>query len=328
MRNAMLADAAFGGAEDLIGMVNAAGGKDKGISKLRANATTLLPDDWKRIDKVVVEVAQPILVGIQDLRSRPALVDTFDAFSATVLGYNRISDIEDAIHVMELEERGNNDLPQYDQVLIPAPFVSKTFRINSRELVMSRNSGTPLDTSLAALCSTKVAQKLEKTLMVGASSYKAGGAVIYGYADHPNRITGSLGTSWSTETGDNIIIKICAMMQAAINKNHFGPFVLYCPVAYAGPLNKDMGTSKSTPIIERIRQLDGIDDVKFSTNLTTDNVVMVEMSPATIQLAVGLDITNIPWNTPVGSLNMIVAACMIPKIIVDQNSQTGIVHYS
>ena len=309
---------------DLVAAVTAAGG----VQKIRGNATTLLPYDWQRIDTTVVQVAQPILVGIQSLRSRAALVDTFDAFSVMALGYDQVSDVEAASLVMELEERPGNDLPTFNRVLIPAPFVTKSFRVNSRELNVSRNGGAPLDTTAAALSSVKVAQKLEGLLFNGASSYKAAGGTIYGYTDHPNRITGSLGTSWSTETGDDIVAKVCDMQQAAINKNHFGPFELYCPVAYSTPLNKDLSTTKDTPIIERLRKIDGIEDVKFSSVLAADNVVLVEMSPATIQLCIGLDITNIPWNTPVGSLNMIVAACMIPKIKIDQAGQCGVVHFS
>lgn len=313
-----------GAGGDLVARVLKAGG----IQKMRANATTLREKEWESVDGAVIGAAQPLLVGINDLRARPALVRPFDAMSVTALTYDVSSDMEDAELSMKLSQRARNDRAIFTRTIVPAPFTTKFFEIDARDLNVSRNGGAPLDTTSAALAGIKVAQMLEQVLFRGASTYKAAGGTLYGYCDFPSRNTGSLGTSWATETGDNIMLKVTAMMAASIADYHYGPWMLYVPQAYSAPLNKDLKAASDKSIISRIREIDGIIDVKVAPKLTAENVVLVEMSPSTIQLGVGMDITNIPWNTETGDLMHIVAACMIPLPKADGNGNCGIVHYS
>jgi len=48
----------------------------------------------------------------------------------------------------------------------------------------------------------------------------------------------------------------------------------------------------------------------------------------TIELVMGMDITNIPWNTETGDLMHLVAACIIPLPKADADGRCGIVHAS
>jgi uncharacterized linocin/CFP29 family protein len=310
--------------KDLAARVLAAGG----VQELRALATTLREKEWETIDTAIVNIARPLLVGVNDLRARPELVKTIDAMQTTVLAYDKISDLEAAEITMKLSQRPKADRPTYARAYVPLPFFTKFFQLDARELNMGRKLGTPLDTSAAAASSAKVAELAEQTLFNGASSYTAAGGTLYGYTDFPSRNTVSLGTSWVTESGENIVIKVIALIDASVADNHFGPWILYVPQAYAGALSKDHKANSSLTVSERIRAISGIIDVKVAPKLTANNVVLVEMSPLTIELVMGMDITNIPWNTEVGDLMHLVAACMIPLPKADADGRCGIVHAS
>ena len=310
--------------KDLAARVLAAGG----VQELRANATTLEEKEWEIVDKAISNIARPLLVGVNDLRDKPELVKTIDAMQSTVLAYDKISDLEEAEITMKLSQRPRNDRPTYERAYVPLPFFTKFFQLDARELNMGRKLGTPLDTSAAAAASVKVAELAEQVLFRGASSYTAAGGVLYGYCDFPDRNTLSLGTSWVTETGENIVLDVISFINASVADNHYGPWMLYVPQAYAGALSKDHKANSSLTVAERIRSISGIIDVKVAPKLAADNVVLVEMSPMTIELVMGMDITNIPWNTETGDLMHLVAACIIPLPKADADGRCGIVHAS
>ncbi|GAF68285.1 unnamed protein product, partial [marine sediment metagenome] len=223
-----------------VGNINEVGGavaakllrNNMDVECLRTNET-LLHEEWLTIDKVVLEAAQLRQVGVADLRSRGLTHTVPNGLSKTVLGYQDMSDIEDAVASMDGLTRGERDRPEYDLAYLPLPIIHKDFSFTAREIAESRNGGQPLDTTMASMAAQKVTEKVENWLYQGSGTFTYGGGTIYGYEDAPQRTTRSMATAaWDTDTAANILTQVIAMKQDLIDDRRYGPYVLYVPTAY------------------------------------------------------------------------------------------------
>lgn len=300
------------------------------VPQMVANAT-LRKDEWKQYDTAVLKAAQQRLVGVADLRSRGLEYKT-PGLSKTVLEYEDASDMEGAQLSMDGATRGNNDRVEYNLRYLPLPICHKDFEINARALAASRNGGSAIDTTNAELAGQKVAELAESVLFTGYSTFTFGGGSLYGYLDHPSRITGSLTVHWdhSGVTGATILADVLNMKQASINYRHYGPWVLYIPTAYEKVLDNDYATGYPKSIRQRLLEIDGIEDIKVADKQTADTVLLVEMMATTVREVVGLDITTVEWEVEGGMiLKYKVMAIMVPQIRAEAGqSKTGVVHYS
>jgi uncharacterized linocin/CFP29 family protein len=300
------------------------------VNSLRQNATTLRHEEWQFYDKAVVEIARPTLVGVNDLRAA-GLVFNLDGMANTVLMWETISDTEDALLGMDPGLEVKNDRQEFVPNYLPLVITSKSFKIGVRELNASRKGTQSLDATLAQNAAFKVADKIEEVLFRGASTYKFGDGILYGYCDHPNRNLVTLGTHWdaSAATGATIVAQVLDMVQAAINDNCYGPYGLYVPPAYASVIADDYKTYSSVTIAQRIQEIQNMQFVKVAPKLAANNVVLVQLSKNTVEMIIGMDVTNVPWDSPGGFyLNHKVMAIMVPRIKADQDGRCGIVHCS
>lgn len=290
---------------------------------------TLRKDEWKLLDETVVEISKQRLVGAADLISRGLVYNISNGLGTTVLEFETESDFNDAEMNMDGVARGNNDRPNYEIGYLPLPIIHKDYQISARVLESSRRIGRPLDTTSAAIAARKVSEKIETVLFTGASSYTFGGGVIRGYTDHASRVTGNLADAWD-ETNADPVADIIAMKAALIAKKHYGPYMVYIPTNFETVLDEDYNaTYPSRTIKERLRQIDNVIDVKVADKLTADKVVMVEMSPETIRMVIGMQPTNVEWQIEGGLLfHYKVMAIMVPQIRADQDGNCGVAHYS
>lgn len=300
------------------------------IPALRTNATTLRHEELIGFDKAIIDIARPTLVGVNDLRAA-GLVFNLDGMASTVLAWETISDTEDAQMDMDPEAASRMDRPEFVMNYLPLVITHKQFKINIRELNASRKTGQGLDFTQAEFAALKVAEKIENTLFNGASLYKFASGTIYGYTDFTYRNTVSIGTHWddSPYSGSTIVGKVLDMIQASVNDNHLGPWGLYVPQGYAAVLGNDYKTYSSDTLGQRIAAIQGIQFVKVAPKLTADNVVLVELSKQTVEMVIGQDIINVPWESPGGfTLYHKVLAIMVPRLKADQDGRCGIVHMS
>jgi YD repeat-containing protein len=296
---------------------------------LRGN-DTLLYDEWKEFDSVVLQASQDRLVGVADLMSRNLVYRT-KGLGAMVLAYQDASDIDDASMDMDGLSRGVNDRPEYDINYLPLPIIHKDFQISSRELAASRAGLQPLDTTNAALAAIKVADYAEQILFQGAGAYTFGGGTIRGYQDHANRNTQTLTQDWdaSGKTGAEIFTDVNTMIQAMITDKHYGPYVLYIPTAYETVLNEDYSTQYPRSIKQRLLEISSLQDIKVADKLSANNVVMVSMTQDVVRLVEGLAITTVQWDIEGGmGHNFKVMAILVPQIRKTQEGESGIVHLS
>ena len=300
------------------------------VNALRTNAT-LCYDEWKQIDEAILKAAQPRLVGVGDLLSRGLEYNIGNGLATTVLQYEDASDMTDAELSMDGITKGQKDRLDLGIKYLPLPIVHKDFSLNVRALMAGRKLGQPIDTMQSELSSIKVADKIETILFRGSSSYTFGGGVIYGYCDFPSRNTYTIPLAWdsASKTGALILVDVLAMKQKSIDDLHLGPWILYVPTAYESCLDSDFKTYGGQTIRQRILAIDGIQDVKVSTKLAANNVVLAEMNAGTVRMITGMPLTNVEWQSE-GNMqfNFKVMSIQVPQLRANQDGKCGIVHGS
>jgi uncharacterized linocin/CFP29 family protein len=298
------------------------------VNAFRTN-DVLRPREWEWYDRTVVNITRANLIGVADLLSRPELVVNIpNAFGVMSIVWDTMGDMTPANMNMTGLPEGERDRLTFGAGQMPVPITHKDFQINLRTLEASRRGGQPLDTTHAAVATRKVNEMLEQTLFAGAPIV-SGGGTIYGYTNFPSRLTGAVTANWAVATGAQIMTDILAMIGAMATINRYGPFVIYVPVAAWVNLQNDFKANGDDTILERIMNIPGIEAIRPTTMLAGTNILMVHMSPDTVDYIVGFQPTPIMWETHAGfMLNFKVMAIMVPRLKADANNQTGIAHYS
>lgn len=292
------------------------------------NDTTLRKDEQTKMDAKLVQVATTRLFAVQDLRTA-GLVVPLGGLGVILSAYERVGEMTDAAINMDGVTQTEKDRLTFDQKYIPIPIIHKDWSINKRQLEASRRNGNQMDTTSIAIATRIVAERIETMLFAGVPTVIVDGNNIYGYLTHPDRNTGSLGGAWTSRTGAQIIDDVKAGIDALRADNRYGPFTLYVPSAYWTYLQLDYSTSKGeNSIIDRIKKLADIKDVRWSPALTGNNIVLVELVEDVVDLAVAQDIIDIEWSTnPMVSQRKVFAA-MAPRIKSDKKGQSGVYHGS
>ena len=295
---------------------------------ISANAT-LRKDEWKSLDDAVVEMAVRELGALDDLRSH-GLTRSLGSLGVLYDEYEKVSDVDDAEQSMTGVAQGQRDLADWELSTVPIPITFRDFQLNLRHLEASRRGNSAIDTTNAAKSARKVAVKLEDMLFNG-STVAIGGNTIYGYVNHPNRITGSLTANWGTAT-TSVIADVLSALADAEAQNYRGPFMLYIPVAYMSEIRADYSATKGDrTFIERILAIDPIVGIRGTASLTGDVFLLVQMTSDVVDLSVAQDITTVQWGEMGGFIeNYKVFSAMAPRVKIPHSDQTytGIVHYT
>jgi hypothetical protein len=290
---------------------------------------TLRKDEWLQYDQAVIREARIRLNGITDLESRGLVYNIGNGLGKTVLETDNLSEFTEAELSMDGVSKTVGDRAKYDTGYLPLPIVHKDYFINVRVLTASRNTGDPLDVTSSELATRQVAEKMEDMLFNGSGTYTFGGGTIYGYTDFPSRNTGSLTGAWTGLTGEQIVADVLSMKQAAIDDRFYGPYVLYVPVAYETALDDDFKANSDLTVRQRIKQIEGISDVKVSDKLATGNVVLVQMTSDVVRIVNGMNISPVEWQEQGGMvLHYKVMGIKVPQIRATQASRCGVVHFS
>lgn len=306
-------------------------------SGLKANSLrtldTLRKDEWIQYDKAVVEAAQVRLTVVKFVMARGLVYRIGGGLGKTVLEYEDQSDMSAAEMNMDGVTRGRNDRVEFDMNYLPLPIIHKDWHLNIRVLNATRAGASNLDTTQAALASTKVSEKIEDLTVNGSGTFTYGGGVIYGLTDHPNRNTGTLTVDWASATGEQIVGDVVAMKQASIDDMHYGPWLLVIPTAYETPLDEDFKANSDKTVLARIKEIKGIVDVvvadKLGKSSTGKNqVVLVQLTADVIRMVEGLPLTNVEWDEQGGMVtNFKVMTINVPQVRADQDDRSGVVVY-
>lgn len=289
----------------------------------------LRKDAWTAMDNAVIDIARHELVGVGDLMNRGLTFNLPNAMGTTRIEWERMGDMGPAAMNMAGVTEERNDTTEFDLVSMPVPIIHKDFWINIRKLEASRKDGTPLDTTQAEVCARKVSERIESMLFLGDTSLGSNNAIL-GYATAPNRVTGSTTASWATATGAQILADVIAMIGAAKAKEMKGPFVFYVHYTAMSHLGDDFKAESDKTILQRIKEIPGVGDVKESYYVpNADTVFAVQMTRDVVDIVNGFGPTVVQWETLGGMRqNYKVMAIMLPRVKSTYAQQSGIIHYT
>jgi hypothetical protein len=293
-------------------------------------ASTLRHEDFLVIQDMITEVRRRKLNGIADLQAAGLTFPV--AIGDQIVGCEQINEFDDALQEQNPGGFDNNDTV-FTETYVPNPITHKSFSVPFRQQGFAYKSSAGLKETMR-----KVAERLEETLFNGNAAIKVsfGGSVqsIYGYTNHPSRGTASI-SDWSVIANNDLIVQevidSIGKMFAEQGGVEMGSVILYFPKNFKGAMDRDYKAGfPSKSVADRIKDIPEIKDVKFAEKLADDNVIFVEMSDRTIQLAVASDIVSVPHvkTNPMASQVMTTYAAMVQIIKADSAGNTGVLHCS
>lgn len=297
------------------------------------NATaTLRKDDWIQLDRAIIRAAQPRLRLVADLRAANLEYNIPNGMGKTVLQTERMGDVSPAIVSMDAVRESQRDRPEFDLINLPLPIIHKDFSFTARQIEVSRNGGSPLDTTMAELSARKVAEIAEQMAIGSYPIYNYAGGFIYGLTNFPDRetveITDPTTTGWTPNT---LVTEILEMKQRSTQNYHWGPWNLYLSTGWDPYLDADYhltgGNNPNQTLRERIAKIDNIRQIVTLDYLEGFQIVLVQMTADVIREVVGMDITTLQWPSKGGlELNFKVMAILVPHLRADINGRSGIIH--
>jgi uncharacterized linocin/CFP29 family protein len=296
--------------------------------RLAQNSATLPYDVYKYFDNVIETAARPRMRAFGDLRARGNVLNIPNAMGKTMIQSQTRGRITPATLSMDGIRRSERDRMQFDVNLTPIPIVHKDFSFTLRDISESRNGGPALDTMMVEDASERCAEEIEKLTLGVSASYTFGGGTIYGYGNHPARMTKTLtlptAGGWTPKT---LLTEIMAMRQQAYDKGYIGPFILYVSPNWDTYLDADYSDVKGDITLrDRILKLSGIDDIVTLDYLSGYRVMMVQRTSNVARAIVGMDLQTLQWETHGGMLiNFKVMGILLPQVRADNYGVAGIV---
>lgn len=294
------------------------------------NATaTLRKDDWMQLDDAIVKAAKPRLRAVSDLFARGLTYNIPNGMGKTVLETHRQSDVTPATISMDGLRKSQADRPVFDILNLPLPIIHKDFEFSARQVMASRNGGSPLDTTTAELAGVRVAEAAEQLLLGMSNEYSYGGGQIQGYTNFtssiPKVLTNPETSGWTPATTVQEVLDMKLKSQSA---SHYGPWVLYVAPQWDVFMDDDYSAAKGDNTLrERLSKIDGIEEVKTLDYLTGYQMVLVQMTRDVVRIVNGLNLTTVQWESNGGMmLHFKVMAIWVPQLRADQNNRTGIVY--
>lgn len=285
--------------------------------------------DWEMIDSEVQDVMRQPMVGIQDLLGA-GLTKPLGGIGVSITTYEQISDLSRATVSMSVNPRkGENDQHEFTPVSIPVPIITKPFWLDIRTLDASRRNGHEgLDTTQIRTATIKVREEMEYMLYHG-SSIVVDTFHIYGYRNHPKRITdtatgyggGDFGTA---KNGHNTIV---GMIKALQGKGFYGPYGAYVARNQYSELLKLQGEGSvaQTELEVILRTIPDLKFVKMSPQLSDGETLVIQLTKEVVDYAIGMDVTPVSWAEFGGLINEFrVMAAAVARIKYDANDQCGV----
>lgn len=304
-------------------------GKEVAVPMVTNAPATLRRDDWIYIDDAVIRAGRERLRAIADLRARGLTLTIPNGMGKLMLEYETMGSVGPATISMDGIRRSDRDRPVYDFKGLPLPIIHKDFGFTARQIAVSRNSNTPLDTTMAEESSRKVAEEAEKLLLGVTSSYYYGGYTVYGYTNFPDRNTHVLADPTTPGwTPNDTVADVMAMKAKSIADFFYGPWVLYVGTSWDQYLDEDYSAAKGNNTLrERIMQIAGISSIERLDYLTGFQMLLIQMTSNVIRIVIGMDMTTVQWQLHGGmEIEYKVMTIIVPQVRGDTDGNTGIVH--
>jgi hypothetical protein len=306
------------------------------------NATTLRKEEWIELDRVVLRPARYRLRAWADLAAANSY-GGFNGMAKTILEHEAMTDPGEAQVDMDGLTPGRTDGPEFQLRGVPLPIIHSDFWFSSRMLAISRNTGTPLDTTMGEAAGRRVAEMVERITIgtktgpvFGGNSTQVGGydvtSQVYGYTNFPQRLTKTNVTSPTGSNPEATLADVLAGRDQLFANKFYGPFMLYhsndwdkyMDNDYARAVVGSTSIATSKTLRQRLRDIEGIIDVRrldflfgtapsaaTNTGPGTDvdvtlkpyTLILVQMTPDVARAVNGMDITTVQWET-VGGMRL------------------------
>lgn len=293
--------------------------------RIQANAT-LRYDEWKRIDDVLLEAFQERLVIVDDLRSA-GLTYNVGGLGVMISEYETVGEMTDATATMDGDTVVEKDRVGFGIDGVPIPIIHKDFQISERALLASRTRGADLETTNAAAAARSVARTSESMIFNGLN-VKAGGYGVQGLLNKTGRPL-QLISNWAASgtSAETVLSDILTLISELETNRVYGPYTLYIPAEYASKFRQDFKANSDKTLRDRVLELAEISDIRVSDSLPDGNVVLIQMTSSTIDLAVASDITTVQWTSGSGMTHFFKTyAAWAPRIKTDNDGRFGYVH--
>jgi len=301
------------------------------------NATTLRKDQWILLDNVVITEARKRLRAWGDLASANTF-GGFDGMANPILEHEKVSDPGEAVADMDGMSEGPNSTPVFSLEGLPLPITHADFFLPERFLAASRNKGIPADTLRAQLAGRRVAELVEKTVIgtatgvtYGDSSGYGNTSQVYGYLNHPDRITKTNMTQPDGTNGPAVQTSWLSAREALYNANMFGPFMVYTSSDQDQYLDNLFSTSEPSAgtLREQLQKIDGIQGIRRLDYLTGAlnpyTTIFVQMTEDTARAVNGLNITTMQWDSMGGMRkNFKVMTISVPQLRSTYDGNMGL----
>jgi uncharacterized linocin/CFP29 family protein len=301
--------------------------KDK---ELKVNATTIRHERHKQYDAELITTAERVMTGINDIRSA-GLTAPIEHIGMTLSMYERLGKMTEGEVSMSGQPAGKDDRMLFSEAGVPVPVIFKDWSLDMRhKAALNANNNSFTDVTMMSEAAFGVTYTLEKMLFNGYSTINVAGNTIYGYTNHPNRNTYTLtGSGWAVASGRDIVGDVLAMIQLLKNDKKFAnTFMVYIPTQYEMALRAYTTAYETTNYLQEIKKNPEILDVKLSPMLANNNVVVVSMDRASVDLAIGMDLRNYLWNDHPFAEKHRIMGIMVPRIKTDYYNNCGVVHGS
>jgi len=316
-------------------VVNRVGTDDEGKAIYKVFLTntpaTLRKDEWIRFDDVVVRTARAELRLWNDLNAAGLTYGGFDGMGVTVIQHQSMTDAGSADLSMDGMRRAQRDRPHFDLVNLPLPIAHADFGFPTREILTSRNRGTPLDDTMVEQSTRKVSEIIERLTIGSYPTYSYGGGTIYGLINHPQRITKTL-TAPTTGgwTPQKTVGEVLDMIQKLQDKFFNGPYGLYYSSNWTQYMDNDYQVYYSGETLRtRLAKIDGIQFIRkldyLPTTGATFRIVIVQLTSTVIQAVTGMRLTTLQWDSHGGMYkNFKVMGIMVPRLKANTDLNIGI----
>ena len=291
---------------------------------------TLKKDEWLQLDTALLTSARTRLAAWADL-SAAATKNVPNGLGTTVLQQQTQTDVGVATFSMDALRETEKHRPIYDVFNFPLPIVHSDFSFTARELAVSRKDGVGLDTTMAEMAGRRIAEAVEQLTIGSLSSYSFGAGVVYGYINHPQRVTYTFTDPTSaTWTPEDTIDDLLAIRKLLQDKNFYGPYRIYTSPNWDLRLDKDFSGAKgSNTLRQRILQITDFSSIKRLEYLTNNAMIIVQLTQDVARAVVGMPLRTIQWESHGGMmLHWKAMAIMVPQLRLDALGNIGICHAS
>ena len=294
---------------------------------LVSNATTLRHDEGIMYDEAMVATAKKRLTLTSLLRSK-GLTKNLGGLGVLLSMYERSGELKGANIDMDGATRGDQDALTLDERGVPIPIFHKEYNINTRKLIVSRQTGQALDTSMAEATTRTVSEEIETHIYNGVPDFSYSGQTIYGLTTHPDRATGALAADWTSAGGEAIVADTKTMLNALRVNKKYGPYTMIIAADAWINVNDDYSANKGDNTIkDRIEKFPEITEVIVGEYLSDGQVLLVQMETDVLDLAIGQDMDNIEWKTQPFATEYMIFSALAIRVKSDKNGNSGVAHF-